>query len=110
MCNLRTPVQFDPSFFTIAEGAVLERLGSGANGHSGESAARALHDAGPNTVAVGGRHSFVRDLLERCRNPLVIQLLIIAAVSYLMCDLRSTIVVGGMVFLSVVLSYVQEAR
>ena len=65
---------------------------------------------GSNTVATGGRRSVLFDLLHRCRNPLVIQLLIIATVSYLMGDLRSTVVVGGMVFLSVFLSYFQEAR
>jgi Mg2+-importing ATPase len=108
--TLRTPVQFDPSSFTLTESAVLDRLGSTPTGHTSESAAQALHVAGPNTVTAAGRHSFVRDLLERCRNPLVVQLLIIATVSYLMDDIRSTIVVGGMVFLSVVLSYVQETR
>ena len=50
------------------------------------------------------------DLLHRCRNPLVIQLLIIAGVCYITNDLPSTIIVGGMVFLSVFLSYFQEAR
>ncbi len=50
------------------------------------------------------------DLLERCRNPLVIQLLVIAIVSYLMGDKRATAVVGGMVFLSVFLSFFQETR
>ena len=108
--TLPAPVNFDPVPFTLSESAVLERLGSSPGGHTGESAARILRETGSNTVNAGGRHSFVRDLLERCRNPLVVQLLVIAGVSYLMDDLRSTIVVGGMVFLSVVLSYVQETR
>ena len=108
--HAHSPVQFDPSPFTLAENAVLERFGSTPNGHTGDSAARALREAGRNTVTAGGRHSWARDLFERCRNPLVIQLLVIATVSYLMDDLRSTIVVGGMVFLSVVLSYIQETR
>ena len=108
--TLRTPVQFDPTSFTLTESAVLDRLGSTPNGHTSESATQALHVAGPNTVTAVGRHSFVRDLLDRCRNPLVVQLLIIATVAYVMDDIRSTIVVGGMVFLSVMLSYVQETR
>jgi len=89
---------------------LLARLGSSPGGHSTDSAAEALRQAGPNTVTAGGRHSFVRDLLERCRNPLVIQLLVIATVCYLTGDIPSTVIVGGMVFLSVVLSYIQEAR
>jgi len=85
-------------------------VGSSSNGLSSEQAAKVLGDVGPNTVAAGGRQSALRDLLHRCRNPLVIQLLIIATVSYLMADLRSAVVVGGMVFLSVFLSYFQESR
>ncbi len=103
-------VPFDSTQFTAPEAEIFQRLDSCANGHSSESAARQLSACGANTVAVGGRHSWLQDLLHRCRNPLVIQLLVIAAVSYIMGDLRSTVVVGGMVFLSVILSYVQEAR
>ncbi|MEI8064561.1 MAG: magnesium-translocating P-type ATPase, partial [Verrucomicrobiota bacterium] len=54
--------------------------------------------------------TFLSDILGRCRNPLAIQLLIIALVSYVMGDLRSAIVVGAMVVLSVSLAYFQESR
>ena len=101
---------FDPTTLTSPESELFARLGSSPGGHGTDSAAEALRQAGPNTVTAGGRHSFVRDLLERCRNPLVIQLLVIATVCYLTGDIPSTIIVGGMVFLSVVLSYIQEAR
>ena len=50
------------------------------------------------------------ELLQRCRNPLVIQLLVICGVSLLMGDVRAATVVGAMVVLSVVLAYVQEHR
>jgi len=103
-------VPFDPTTLTSPESELFARLGSSPGGHGTDSAAEALRQAGPNTVTAGGRHSFVRDLLERCRNPLVIQLLVIATVCYLTGDIPSTIIVGGMVFLSVVLSYIQEAR
>jgi P-type Mg2+ transporter len=96
--------------FTVAEAELLKQLGTTSAGLSSDAAARLLDEAGPNTVATGSRQTALRDLLHRCRNPLVIQLFIIAAVSYLMGDVRSTVVVGGMVFLSVVLSYLQEAR
>jgi len=100
----------NPNLYSMAEVDLLKQLGSSANGLSSEAAAQILAEAGPNTVAAGQRQSFVLDLLHRCRNPLVIQLFIIAAVSYLMGDLRSTLVVGGMVVLSVFLSFIQEAR
>jgi Mg2+-importing ATPase len=50
------------------------------------------------------------ELLQRCRNPLVIQLLVICVVALIMGDVRAATVVGAMVLLSVVLAYVQEHR
>ena len=96
--------------YTVSETELYKQLGSSANGLTAEQVTRIADEAGPNTVASGGRQSMLMDLLHRCRNPLVIQLLIIATVSYFMDDIRSTVVVGGMVFLSVFLSYIQEAR
>jgi P-type Mg2+ transporter len=103
-------VPADLTQYTTPEAELLARLQSAGGGLTSEQATRALDEFGPNLVASGGRGSVIRDLLERCRNPLVIQLLVIAVVCYLTGDIRSTVVVGGMVFLSVVLSYVQEAR
>ncbi len=96
--------------YTIPEAQLLSQLGGALGGLTAGSADGIRTRIGANTVAVGGRHSVLLDLLHRCRNPLVVQLLIIAVVSYLMGDVRSTVVVGGMVFLSVFLSYFQEAR
>jgi len=103
-------LKLETTLWTASEGELLKQLNTSSTGLSSEAAAKALDEVGPNSVGVGQRHSVIRDLLHRCRNPLVIQLIIIATVSYLMGDLRSTIVVGGMVFLSVFLSYFQEAR
>jgi Mg2+-importing ATPase len=50
------------------------------------------------------------DFLNRFRNPLVLQLLVIGGVSMLLGDVRSASVVGGMLVISVVLSHVQESR
>ncbi|MFA5264364.1 MAG: magnesium-translocating P-type ATPase, partial [Opitutaceae bacterium] len=96
--------------YTLPEPELLKQLGTSANGLSSDQAQRLLDECGPNTIAAGKNRSIWIDLLDRCRNPLVIQLLIIASVSYVMDDIRSTVVVGGMVFLSVFLSYFQEAR
>ncbi len=98
------------NLYTVPEAELLGQLGSSNNGLSGDQAARLLREVGANTVAAGRRHSALFDLLERCRNPLVIQLLVIATVCYLTDDIPSTVIVGGMVFLSVFLSYFQEAR
>ena len=100
----------DTTQYTIPDAELLNRLGSSSNGLSSERAAKLLDEIGPNIVASGKRSSALRDLLERCRNPLVIQLLVIAMVCYLTGDTPSTVIVGSMVFLSVFLSYFQEAR
>ena len=56
---------------------------------------------GPNEISRGKRISFLSGILRRFANPLVVLLLIICVVSLSMGDLRSTIVVGGMILISV---------
>ena len=65
---------------------------------------------GLNEVARRKKLGFVAEIFQRCKNPLVIQLLIIAIVSYVMGDVRAASVVGGMIILSVFLGYFQETR
>jgi len=65
---------------------------------------------GSNVLSARKQMGVIRELVERCRNPLVIQLLVICVVSLLMGDTRSAVVVGGMIVLSVGLGYVQEHR
>ncbi len=98
------------TLYALPEAELLARLGTSVGGLSSEAAAKLLDEAGPNTVAGGKRHSAVLDLLNRCRNPLVVQLLVIAVLCYVTGDTASTVVVAAMVFLSVVLSYFQETR
>jgi len=100
----------DTASYTLPEADLLARLATSGTGLTAEQAAAKLDDVGPNAVATGGRRSMLVDLLHRCKNPLVIQLLIIAVVFYLTDDPFSASIVGGMVFLSVFLSYYQEAR
>jgi hypothetical protein len=62
---------------------------------------------GKNTAAIFSvteTAGVVMELLERCRNPLVTQLLVICGISLLMGDIRAVPVVGAMVLLSVVLA------
>ena len=70
--------------------------------------ARELH--GRNDLGAKKQLGLFMEIAERCKNPLVIQLLVICGVSLIMNDYRSAIVVGGMLVLSVVLAYVQEHR
>lgn len=79
--------------YTAQESQLLSQLGGSPNGLTTAAAEEIRTKTGTNTVAVGGRHSVLLDLLHCCRNPLVVQLLIIAVVSYFMGDVRSTVVV-----------------
>ena len=101
----------DPSLYTILELELLNRLGSASTGLTSEQAEKLLKEVGPNTVAAGGHQSVVMDLLHRCKNPLVVQLLVMCALFYWVADdAPSASIVGAMVVLSVFLSYFQETR
>ncbi len=108
-------IGIDITLYSLPEPELLGRLASGAGGLSSAQAAEVLDRVGPNTIAAGGRKSMIMDLLHRCRNPLVIQLLIMVFIFYYVAnwperDLGDALVVGGMLVLSVMLSYVQESR
>lgn len=105
----------EPSLYTLPEAELFARLETSATGLTSEQAVRALDRAGPNTVAAGGRKSALLDLLHRCRNPLVIQLLVMAVVFYFFAsypdrDPGDAAIVGTMIVISIVLSYIQESR
>jgi Mg2+-importing ATPase len=65
---------------------------------------------GSNDLGQKKKHGFVMEILTRCKNPLVIQLLVIAAISLATGDPASATIVGLMVVISVGLSYYQESK
>jgi Mg2+-importing ATPase len=95
---------------TLRAEEALQRLGVTEHGLSDEQVETAREEYGSNILSHRKEAGLVMELLQRCRNPLVIQLLVICVVSLLMGDVRAATVVGAMVLLSVVLAYVQEHR
>jgi len=95
---------------TLPAEEALQRLGVTENGLSDEQVETAREEYGSNILSHRKEAGIVIELLQRCRNPLVIQLLVICVVSLLMGDVRAATVVGAMVLLSVGLAYVQEHR
>ena len=87
----------------------LTRAGSRETGLSTAEAEEKRRQVGPNEVAIG-KHGAFRRMVRRVVNPLVVQLLVIAGVSWIMGDLRSAIVVGGLLLVSLGLSSIQEER
>jgi Mg2+-importing ATPase len=95
---------------TLPAAEALQRLGVTEKGLSDEQVETAREEYGSNILSHRKEAGIVMELLQRCRNPLVIQLLVICGVSLLMGDVRAATVVGAMVLLSVGLAYVQEHR
>lgn len=97
-------------FCGLSSEDALNRLSSGLNGLSEDSVDVSRKEFGPNELKVGEKGGILWDILLRFKNPLVIQLLVIAIVSALTADFASAVVVGVMIFLSVVLAFFQERR
>ena len=89
------------------EADCLRELDTTATGLSSEEAEWRLKEYGLNILAKVEPHPLLMDFLHRVEDPLVIQLLIICAVAAWMGDLRSAVVVGGMIVLSVLLAFTQ---
>ena len=69
-----------------------------------------LAEYGPNTVVREEKKSFLHQLFNRLINPLNVLLIVLTVVSLVTGDIDGAVIIGFMVFLSVVLSWVQEAR
>jgi len=86
------------------------RLQSESAGLTSEEAERRLHAYGPNLVARESRPSVLQEIWTRCKNPLNALLLVLAAVSYSLGDVRAATVIVLMVVLAVGTSFIQEHR
>jgi Mg2+-importing ATPase len=87
----------------------LKALSTTERGISAEEVESRRQQFGPNEVAQK-KGGFWSRTFHRFANPLVVQLLIIAGVSFFMGDVRAAIVVFSMLIISVALSMIQEER
>jgi Mg2+-importing ATPase len=90
--------------------AALRLCGSASDGLTQEEAERRLATSGANEIAAHGPPPWPLRLLHTLRNPLVILLAILAAVSLATGDVRAATVMSLMIVLGVTLRFVQEAR
>jgi len=103
----------DREFFetcAVAPEAALSRLGVTEKGLEPADIEERRAKFGLNEIARRKRLGFIGEILQRTKNPLVIQLLIIDIVFYATGDPGSAIIVGVMLILSVFLGYFQETR
>jgi len=88
----------------------LNELKSQENGLTSEESEKRLDEYGKNELAHTKKIGIIQDIFNRCKSPLVIQLLVIAIVCGFMDDIKSALVVGCMVLLSVGLSFILDRR
>ncbi len=89
---------------------VLLELETRQDGLSQSEADSRLKRYGPNEIAREKRQSGLMRLLGNVKNPLVILLTALGAISFLTGDMRATAVIFIMVLLGVVLRFYQEMR
>jgi Mg2+-importing ATPase len=102
------PTASDPA--QAAQADVFSLLGSSANGLTESEAARRLAEHGPNEAHAGPRASSLGALVELFSNPLVLMLLVAAAVSGILGDRAGAGIIVAMVLLSVMLNYALSHR
>jgi len=89
---------------------VLSKLKTRSTGLTDDEAEEFIKEFGYNELAHAKTYSFWVDIYNRLKSPLVIQLLLIAIVSALIGEAKSTAIVSAMILLSVGLSYVLDRR
>jgi Mg2+-importing ATPase len=93
-----------------ASNDIFQKYQTSVNGLSQEEAEKRLEQYGPNEVGQEVQHGWLWRFLSTLRNPLVILLSILAAVSFVTGDLRAGTVICIMVILGVMLKFIQETR
>ncbi len=88
----------------------IATLRTASHGLSAEDVEKRLSEYGYNELSHLNRTGFWEDMFHRFRSPLVIQLLVIALVSGVIGEMKSTVIVGAMILLSVGLSYILDRR
>ncbi len=88
----------------------LRKLNTTSNGLSTEEAEERIQEYGPNVLSHTKPYNFFTDIFNRLKNPLTIQLLIIAGVSYWLGEIKSTITVSVILLISLGLSFVLDRR
>ena len=86
------------------------QLGSSPDGLSAEEAAERLKHYGLNLVTREHKPTIAQELWNRAKNPLNALLLMLAAVSYFLDDIRAAVVIAAMVVLAITTAFFQEHR
>ncbi len=97
-------------FCTMPIQEALGKLETAVQGLSADTAEQRLSEYGANELSHLRRLGFWADMAHRLKNPLVVQLLLIAVLAGVIGELKSTTIVSAMIVLSVGLSYILDRR
>ena len=89
---------------------LLQELDSTPEGLTGGEAARRLEQYGPNELQEGGKKSVLRIFLEQFADFLVIILILAAAVSAMLDDVESAVVILAVITMNAILGTVQTVK
>ena len=89
---------------------LLDRLGATPDGLTAEEAARRLARYGPNELQEGPKKSGLRIFLEQFKYFLVLILIAAAAVSAVLGDVESTVVILAVITMNAILGTVQTLK
>jgi len=90
--------------------ALLEELGTSADGLTQAEARTRLKRNGPNEFRDRPQRTLLAEFLRRFRNPLVLILIVASVISALTGEMASFLIIIVMVLMSVTLDFVQEYR
>ncbi|MDE2345708.1 MAG: magnesium-translocating P-type ATPase, partial [Gammaproteobacteria bacterium] len=88
----------------------MEQYNTSIQGLVESEAQSRLEQYGPNTAAREVKHGFLFQLIKRLGNPLNLLLIVLSIISFVTRDIDGGIIIAAMVVLSVVLTWIQEAR
>lgn len=89
---------------------VLKTLGTKETGLTHNEARRRLDHYGHNEITSEKKQRWYHLLYKNAKDPLSVLLLVLGCISALTGDLKATVLIGIMLFMSIVLRFVQEMR
>ena len=96
------------AFWSLTPEALFGALRSGADGLTGETAARVLASVGPNTLGEAKRSDALALLLRQFSSPIVLILIAASLLSFALHDPADGAIVLGIVVVSAALGFYQE--
>ncbi|HEY0848094.1 MAG TPA: HAD-IC family P-type ATPase [Noviherbaspirillum sp.] len=108
--SVRQSASTNARWFSLSPDAVISSLDTTENGLDAEEAKRRLATHGPNQLAVKRARSRLAIFLDQFKSPLILILLVAAAIAFLMEKGLDVYVILAIVFINATLGYVLEQR